>query len=35
MASFIPKFCELGLEDAKVQALKNESYETDLDAARG
>jgi hypothetical protein len=26
MVSFIPKFCELGLEDAKVQALTSEDY---------
>ena len=35
MVSFIPKFCELNLEDAKAQAITSEKFETDLDSARG
>ena len=35
MVSFIPKFCNLNLEDAKKQALKSNEFETDMDSARG
>ena len=28
MVSFIPKFCELNLEDAKAQAITSEKFET-------
>ena len=35
MVSFIPKFCELNLEDAKRAALGSTPIETDIDAAQG
>lgn len=35
MVSFIPKFCNLNLEDAKQQAFKLKDFETDIDSAKG
>lgn len=35
MISFIPKFCSLDLEDAKVQVRESEKIQVDFDAAKG
>jgi uncharacterized protein with von Willebrand factor type A (vWA) domain len=35
MLSFIPKFCNLDVNDAYKASVVNKSYETDMDAAKG
>lgn len=35
MLSFIPKFCELKIDDAYKAAVKGKKIETDMDKARG
>jgi len=35
MLSFIPKFCDLSLDDAYKASVIGKSFETDLDNARG
>ena len=35
MLSFIPKFCNLDVNDAYKASVVNKSYETDMEAAKG
>ena len=35
MLSFIPKFCNMDVNDAYKASITNKSYETDMEAAKG
>jgi uncharacterized protein with von Willebrand factor type A (vWA) domain len=35
MLSFIPKFCPMNISDAYKAEISHESFETDIDAAKG
>lgn len=35
MVSFIPKFCQMSLEDAEKAAINDEDFDVEMDAVRG